>query len=310
MKVAAVQIAPVFLDSAATIHKAVEWLEKAAADGAELVVFPEAFSSTYPAWLENSGGAEWMNPDQREAHASYLSQAVSADGPEITELAKAASRLGTFVYFGFGERSASGGTVYCSLAAIHPDAGVVSVHRKLMGTHHERIVWGQGDGHGLVVHEWKGARLGGLNCWENWMPLARYAMYAQGEQVHAMSWPGHTMLTNDISRFVAMEGRVFVASSGALLRRQDVPDSFALKESMFTRGDEMLDGGSIIVGPDGGVLAAPAGGEETILCADCDLSQVSKERQYFDATGHYGRSDVFQLSVSRRRLEPVDFDAH
>ena len=308
MRVAAVQASPVFLDAGATTAKTVRLLEEAAANGAELVVLPEGFIPGYPAWLEG-GGAEWLNPDQRAAYAQYLGQSISADGPELEQVAEACSRLGVFAYVGFAERSASGGTVYCSLAAIHPSAGVASVHRKLMGTHFERLVWGQGDGHGLVVHEWRGARVGGLNCWENWMPLARYSLYAQGEQIHALVWPGVTMLSADITRFVAMEGRMFAVSAGGVLRSEDVPDSFALKPAIFRRGEVALDGGSMIVAPDGTVLASADPGEETILYADCDLSRVRMERQYFDPAGHYGRPDVFQLTVSRRRLEPIDSGA-
>jgi nitrilase len=307
MRVAAVQIAPVFLDAEATLAKAIEWLEKAAGNGAEFVVFPEAFVPSYPSWAGTSGASEWINPLQSAVHERYVSQSLYSDGPELAAVAEAASRLGTFVYFGFAERSCTGGTVYATLAAVHPDKGVVGLHRKLQPTHHERVVWGPGDGRGLEVHDFQGVRVGGLNCWENWMPLARYAMYAQGEQIHAMTWPGHTMLTGDITRFLAMEGRVFAVSSGALLRDRDVPDDFPMKKELFARGDVNLDGGSMIVGPDGQVLAPPVSGEETILYADCDLSQIEKERQYFDPAGHYGRTDVFKLSVSRRRLEPVDF---
>lgn len=306
MRVAAIQAAPVFLDPSATTAKMIGLMEEAAANGAELCAFPEAFLSGYPIWLGTTAATGWGDPGQQAAYAAFLESAVRADGEEFAAIAEAGRRLGLFAYVGFNERSASGGSVYCSLAAVHPERGVVSVHRKLAATFHERLIWAPGDGQGLQVHEWHGCRVGGLNCWENWMPLARHTLYAQGEEVRVAAWPGTSFLTPDLTRFVALEGRVYVLSAGGVLRSRDVPDSFPLKGEIFAERDPVLDGGTMIVGPDGVPLVGPLSGEETIAYADLDIRAVRRERQTFDPAGHYFRPDVFDVKVDRRRLEAVN----
>lgn len=305
MKVAAIQAASVYLDRHATAQKALSLLREAARNGAELCVFPETFLSGYPVWPDLTDGARWNDSRQKAAYAAYLDAAADAGGPEVRSIAEEASKLGVFTFLGIAERSASGGSVYCSLLAIHPEEGVAGVHRKLMPTFQERMVWSQGDGHGLKVHSWKGFRVGGLNCWENWMPLARYSLYAQGEHLHVATWPGAPFLTKDISRFTAMEGRVYVVAAGGVLTSSDIPDSFPLKEELVKVRDRYLSGGSILVAPDGEILAGPAKNEETILYAEIDARRVREERQNFDACGHYGRPDVFDLRIDRRRLDPI-----
>ncbi len=267
MKVAAVQAAPVYLDAAATTDKALALLREAAGAGAELCAFPEVYISGYPSWLR----APFLSVDDdllKVGHAAYLRGAIAAEGPELAAICEQAAKLGVFVYMGFLERTRSGGSVYASLAAIHPEHGILSVHRKLKPTFHERLIWSDGDGHGLQVHEWQGLRLGGLNCYENWLPLARQAMYAQGEQVHIAAWPGDLDVTEHISQFVAMEGRVYVVSVSGVLRPGDIPDDFPLRHLIVERGDVINIGGSMIVAPDGSILAGPVIDEECILYAD------------------------------------------
>jgi nitrilase len=301
MRVAAVQAAPVWLDRAATIGLVTTKIEEAAAGGARLVAFPETFVPGYPVWVDITNTAAWEDPAQQAAFAWYLDQSVTVEGPEFDQVVTACRDTGVFGYVGIVERSKSGGSVYCSLVAIDPGRGVVGVHRKLKPTYSERLVWADGDGAGLVVHEWDGVRLSGLNCWENWMPLARTAMYTQGAQIHVATWPGSAKLTEDISRFVAREGRLFVISVGAVYRSEHVPDGFPLAEQMRTHGDRYYDGGSMIVAPTGEVLAGPLRGDKEILYADLDVSMVARERQNFDPTGHYSRPDVFRLEVERSR---------
>ena len=211
-----------------------------------------------------------------------------------------------FVYVGFIEKSTSGTSVYASLAAIHPNAGVVSIHRKLRPTYEERLVWAAGDGAGLGVHDWKGFRVGGLNCWENWMPLARYSLYAQGETLHIASWPPSPGITKDITRFIAREGRVYCLSAGSVLATADIPSDFPLRDEVAARGDSVLVGESMLVAPNGEVVFGPATEEETIVYGDIDVDVVLEERQNFDPAGHYGRPDVFRLMVNRARQEPIE----
>lgn len=260
MKIAAVQAAPVFLDRGATTDKLIGLLREAAKNGAELVIFPEVFLSGYPIWLRApvvASNDELLGIGQ----LAYLKSAVTTEGPEIIAICDEARRLGVCVYVGIVERSASGGSVYASLVTIHPDHGVVNVHRKLKPTFHERLLWADGDGHGLKVQDWKGLRVGGLNCYENWQPLARQALYDQGEQLHIATWPGDHDVTENITQFIAMEGRVYVASVSGVLRSSDIPSNFPLRKYVTEGRDIINNGGSMIAAPGGEIIAGPAVGK-------------------------------------------------
>lgn len=301
MKVAAIQATPVYLDPGRTAEKAIALMAEAAANGAELCAFPEVFLAGYPFWLRPQVSA--MPPAlQKACYGRYVDAAVDSDGPEMTAITEQAEKLGVFTYLGFVERARNGGSVYCSLAAIHPESGIVSVHRKIKPTFFERLIWADGDGHGLQVHDWRGIRVGGLNCYENWQPLPRHALYAQGEQLHVVGWPGRTT-HHECGRFIAMEGRVYVVSVAAVMQESDVPNDFPLKGRDLASGLEIFSGGSTVFAPDGEILAGPLGGEEGILYADIDVSKVSEERMTLDPAGHYGRPDIFRVEVDRTRHE-------
>jgi nitrilase len=307
MRIAAAQTAPSWGDPQATTEIVIDWIGRAAGEGADLVAFGETFLSGYPFWLSDTGGARFDDPDQKDAYATYLAAAVDLNSPELARIAEAVSDLGVFTYLGVNERSASLGTVYATLVALRPHRGIVSAHRKLMPTHEERMVWGIGDGHGLRVHEVGDITVGGLNCWENWMPAVRHALYAQGQGLHVAGWPGSARLTRDITRFIALEGRCYVLSAGALLRRSSVPGSFPLRDRAFGDRDLLFDGGSAIAAPDGGWLVEPVEGEERLVVADIDSDRVREERQNFDPAGHYFRPDVIGVRVDRTRREPASF---
>jgi len=307
MRIAAAQTAPVWGDPDATADVVVEWIEHAAEERVDLIAFGETFLSGYPFWISRTDGARFNAPDQKEAYAAYLDSAVNLDGPQLDRISKAVAATGVFTYVGITERSPSRGTVYATYVAIDPGAGVVSAHRKLMPTYDERMVWGIGDGHGLRAHRVGDVVVGGLNCWENWMPAVRHALYAQGIDLHVAAWPGSVALTKDITRFIAMEGRCFVLSAGALLSDDAIPDGFPLKEAAFASSEVVFDGGSAIAAPDGSWLVEPVAGIEQLVVADIDPAMVRGERQNFDPAGHYFRGDVINVSVDRSRIEPVSF---
>ena len=310
MRVAAVQVHPAWLDPAGTTAIVLRWLEEAAQQGVELVAFPEAFLSGYPFWLDVTGGARFDDPLQKQAYAAYLRAAVAMDGPEVRQVVEAARDLGVFVYLGTTERATGSarGTVFCTLVAVDPTSGVLGTHRKLMPTYEERLVWGTGDGHGLRVHRYGSTRVGGLNCWENWMPQARHALYAQGEELHVSAWPGNPRNTVDITRFIALEGRMFSLAANGLLSLADVPVGFPLYEELKALDvQDYCRGGSGVAGPDGRWLVEPVEGEERLVVADLELGRVAQERQNFDPTGHYSRPDVFTVQVDRRRQAAAEF---
>lgn len=309
LRVAAAQDAPVFLDRRATTERVLDYVEQAGGQGIQLLAFGETFLPGYPFWLAHTGGAKFDDPDQKEAYRQYLEAAIRVDGPEVQSIVEAAAAAGTFVVLGMAERGPgpASGSVYCTLLAIHPEQGIVAHHRKLVPTYEERLVWARGDGEGLRVADFAGTRVSALNCWENWMPLPRYSLYAQGAEVHVALWPGAVGNTVDSTRFIAKEGRLFVLSAGGLLARDDVPEQFALRGALPDQ-EWFHDGGSAIAGPDGNWIVEPQARTRGLVVADLDLAQVARERQNFDPTGHYARPDVFKVEVDRTRQRAVSFD--
>ncbi len=311
MRVAAAQARSVWLDKDATTKKVLSLLADAARSEVALLAFPETFLSGYPFWVERTDGARFNSKQQKAAYSAYLDAAVETSGPQIRLVTEAARDFGVFTYLGITERGsgAARGTIYCTLLAIDPAHGIVSSHRKLMPTYEERLVWGTGDGHGLRVHDIGEMRVGGLNCWENWMPQARHALYAGGEDLHVSVWPGSPRHTRDLARFIALEGRVFSLAACGLLGLDDVPDDFPLRELLEQSAErDYYDGGSAVADPAGGWSVAPVANEERLVIADIDPAMVRRERQNFDPTGHYSRPDVFEVRVDRRRLEAAVFD--
>ena len=310
MRIAAANARPRWGQPDAGAERVAEWIAWAGADGIDVLAFGETHLGGYPFWVSVTDGARWDAPDQKQAYAYYLDAAVELDGPQLRLIAEAAAEHRVFTYLGIVERRAdtARGSTYATLVAIDPDAGIVSAHRKLQPTYEERLVWANGDGNGLRVHTFTGregetVRLGGLNCWENWMPQARLALYAAGEDIHVSAWPGAVRNTIDITRFVALEGRVFSLAASTILGRTDIPADFPLADEL-PAGD-YTDGGSAIAAPDGSWLVEPVADDERLVVADVDLARVREERQNFDPAGHYARADVFQLRVDRRRQSVV-----
>ena len=308
--IAAVQAAPVFLDREATLAKACALIAEAGAAGARLAVFPEAFLPAYPFWVWSVPAGDTAT--LRELYAELLDQSVAVPGPETERLGAAARAAGVAVAIGINERNAeaSGSTLYNSLLFLDGEGRLLGCHRKLVPTGGERLVYGQGDGSTLAVHQLPFGRIGGLVCWENYMPLARYALYAAGVELWvAPTWDrGEPWLST--LRHIAKEGRVYAVGCCSAVRRDDVPDRYAFKERYLQGGAEWINpGDSAVADPDGKLVAGPVRERETILYAEVDPRRVAGPRWQLDVAGHYARPDVFQLTVLREPRPLVRFAA-
>jgi len=305
-QVAAVQDSPVFLDREASVDKACQRIAEAGANGARLVVFPEGFLPAYPfwAWHIAAGDTQALRP----LYAELLDQAITVPSPATDRLGAAARAAGTSVAIGINERNArdSGATLYNSLLWIANDGRIVACHRKLVPTGGERLVHAPGDGSTLAVHDLPCGRAGGLICWENYMPLARYTLYALGIQIYvAPTWDRGEPWISTL-RHIAKEGRVYVLGCCSAMRKDDVPDRLAFKAKYLAGGDDWINpGDSAIVDPDGKFVAGPLRHEQTILYAEVDPRQFLGPRGQLDVAGHYGRPDVFELTVHRREKPMV-----
>lgn len=309
LKVGMAQISPVWLDKVNTIKKILDQIEKAGKQQCELLVFGEGLLPGYPFWLGLTRATEFDSKMQKEIHAHYIQNAIQIESGELNNICKACKKYKMAVYLGIIERplDRGGHSLYCSLVYIDALGEICSVHRKLQPTYDERLTWSPGDGHGLRVHPLKEFTVGGLNCWENWMPLARTALYGLGENLHIAVWPGSDYNTKDITRFIARESRSFVVSVSSLMRREDFPKNTPyLDEILENCPDILANGGSCIAGPDGEWLVKPVVGEEGIIVQDLDYNRVLEERQNFDSVGHYSRPDVTKLTVNRERQSVIE----
>ncbi|MDJ0919148.1 MAG: carbon-nitrogen hydrolase family protein [Woeseiaceae bacterium] len=302
------QIAPVWLDRDRTLAKIVTATEDAARQGADLVAFGEALLPGYPLWVERTDGARFESPLQKAFYARYTDQAVDVSAGGLAALCEVAANLKIAVYVGVMEKDPArrGQSVFCSMVYIDATGSIGSVHRKLMPTHEERLVWAAGDGNGLRTHRLPPFTVGGLNCWENWLPLARASLYGQGEDLHVAIWPGSRRNTEDITRFIAKESRSYVLSVSGLMRKSDIPTDMPDYDSLLDNAEDvMTDGGSCLALPTGDWLIEPLPAEEIVTVATIDHAMVRRERHSLDITGHYSRADVTKLYVNRERLSTV-----
>jgi nitrilase len=310
LKVALAQISPVWLDKKATVLKIETTIAEAAAQNGELVVFGEALLPGYPFWLALTNGAKWDLKINKELHAHYVRNSIQIEAGELASVCALAKQHKIAIYLGLMERAKDRGghSIYASLVYINQDGEIKSIHRKLQPTYDERLTWAPGDGHGLQVQSLKQFTLGGLNCWENWMPLPRAALYGQGENLHVAVWPGSEHNTKDITRFIARESRSYVISVSSLMRKADFPQNTPHLEKLLEESPEVLaNGGSCIAGPDGEWILPPVLNKEGLLFHELDFNRVYEERQNFDPVGHYSRPDVTQLNINRERQTTVRF---
>lgn len=304
------QISPVWLDKEKTRDKIRDFITEAGSKACDLVVFGEGLLPGYPFWLGLTHGAEFNSTMQKEIHAHYARNAIQVEAGELDQLCKSAKQSNTAVYVGIIERAQNRGghSLYCSLVFIDKQGKIRSVHRKLQPTYEERLTWSPGDGNGLQVHPLKDFTVGGLNCWENWMPLPRAALHGMGEDLHVAVWPGSKPNTDDITRFIAKEARSFVVSVSGLMTRDDFPPDTPYRDEIVKNAPEQLtDGGSCIAGPDGEWVLEPVVGKEGLFIETIDFNRVLEERQNLDVSGHYSRPDVTRLIVNRERQSIISF---
>jgi len=297
LKIAVAQAAPVFLNVEKTVEKACTWIAQAARNGAKLVVFPEVFLSGYPDWI-------WVVPNSRAVtlnalYAELLDNAISVPDQHTQQLCQAAKQARIHVVMGMHEKNteASNASLYNSLLFIDDQGAIIGKHRKLVPTGGERMIWAQGDGSTLRVHDTAIGKLGGLICWENYMPLARQALYDQGVQILlAPTWDKSDNWLLSMQH-IAREGGVFVVSCCAAIRMSDVPDRFEFKQLYPANREWVNTGRSCVVDPKGEVIAGPVEGEEKLLYAEIDLALIAMAKRMFDVAGHYARPDVFEFWV-------------
>ena len=311
LKVAMAQLAPVWLNKQATLQKILDAVSEAADNGAELIVFGEAFLPGYPFWLAHTDGAAWNLDVNKALHAHYTKNSIQIEAGELDALCRLAKEKSIATYLGMMERAKDRGghSLYCSLVYIDASGIIQSVHRKLQPTYDERLTWAPGDGNGLRVHPLKQFTVGGLNCWENWMPLPRAALYGQGENLHIAVWPGGVHNTKDITRFIARESRSYVVSVSSLMTTNDFPKDTPYLDKILEKTPEVLaNGGSCIAGPDGEWEIEPIADKEGLFYHELNINRVYEERQNFDPVGHYSRPDVTQLTVNRERQSTLKIE--
>jgi len=302
VRAAVVQDSPIVFNREATIEKARSLVRQAAGKGAELVVMPEGFVSAYPTGLDFGARVGLRQPKGREDFRRYYESALDVPSPGCDVLGKAAQEAGVFLVIGVIERD--GGTLYCTVLFFSPDGRMMGKHRKLMPTAMERLIWGYGDGSTMPVFDTPLGKIGGVICWENYMPMLRMHMYAQGIQLYCAPTADHRETWLASMRHIALEGRCFVLSCCQYLTRADCP-----KDYDAIQGNDpatiLMRGGSSVIGPLGQILAGPDFDGPCILIADLDLDEIPKSKYDFDVVGHYARPDVFRLYVNTRPMPPV-----
>lgn len=301
-KVAAAQASPVFLNKKKTVQKACELISQAAAGGAKIIVFPEAYIPGYPDWV-------WLVPNSKgailnELYKELVENSISVPDKYTDQLCRVAKQANIFVSIGINERNseASNSSLYNSILSINSNGEIVGTHRKLMPTGGERLIWGQGDGSTMNVYETEYAKVGGLICWENFMPLARQAMYNVGVQIlTAPTWDKSDNWLQSMCH-IAREGGLFVVSCCISIKTEDIPDKYEFKE-LYPEGRAWINvGNSCIISPKGEIIAGPVTEKEEILYADIDLSQITEAKRMFDAAGHYSRKDVFKFKLNENKI--------
>jgi len=307
VKAAVIQAAPVLFDRDATVAKACRLTAEAAANGAQLVLLPEAFIPAYPRGLSFGMVVGSRAPHGRDQWQRYWANSVDVPGPATEALGQAAAEAGVYLAVGVIERDTrfSRGTLYCTLLYFGPDGRLLGKHRKLKPTGAERLIWGEGDGSTLTILDTPIGKVGGLICWENYMPLARMAMYGQGVELYLAPTADSRDTWQATLRHIACEGRCFVLGCNQFVTKSMYPADLPGLAELDSQPEVMCRGGSVIISPLGEILAGPLFDQEGILYADLDLAEVARGKLDFDVVGHYARPDVLRLTVNDQPQPPV-----
>lgn len=309
-KVAIAQESPVFLNKVKTIKKAVALIKQASSSGAKLIVFPEAFIPGYPAWLWRlRPGSDWSVNEK--LYASLFDNSVDLNTDDILPICRAAKKHNIIVVCGLNEKDSklSQATLYNTVITIASDGTIINRHRKLMPTNPERMIWGFGDGSGLKVVDTPIGRIGALMCWENYMPLARYALYSQGIEIYiAPTYDSGDGWVGTIQH-IAREGRCWVICCGVALENSDIPSDFPDRKSLYPESEDWINpGDSLVVKPGGEIVAGPMHNDKGMLYCDIDAKLVGTAKRTLDVAGHYSRPDIFKLHVNTKSQSSVEFE--
>jgi nitrilase len=310
VKVAVIQCAPLPFDREGSVEKVIELTKAVGVSGAKLALFPEAYVGGYPWGLAFGTAIGGRSPAGRRTWERYWSTAIDVPGPETDRLGEAAREAGLYLAVGVVERdsSYSRGTLFCTLLYFGPDGMLLGKHRKLKPTAAERVIWGEGDGSTLPVIRTPFGRVGGLICWENYMPLARMTMYGKGVDIYLAPTADARDRWQSTLQHIALEGRCFVLGCNQFVTRDMYPEDLEIKEELEAWPETLCRGGSAVYSPLGDLLAGPLWDEEGILLADLELGEIARGKFDFDVTGHYARPDVFHLWVNQEPQLPVDLD--
>jgi nitrilase len=309
IKVAVIQAAPVLFNREASVEKAYRLTQEAAAQGAKLVLFPEAFIPAYPRGLSFGAVVGSRSQEGRLAWQTYWANAVDIPSTTIEALGAAACNANVYLAIGVIERDSqfSGGTLYCTLLYFDPEGQLIGKHRKLKPTGSERLIWGEGDGSTLTVLDTELGKIGGLICWENYMPLARMALYGKGVEIYLAPTADSRDSWQATLHHIACEGRCFVLGCNQYVTKSMYPTGLSGLGDLANLPEELCRGGSVIISPLGKTLAGPLYGKEGTLIADLDMSELAQSKYDFDVTGHYSRPDIFQLLINEKPLLPVTY---
>lgn len=295
VKVCLVQDSPVFFDKAKTLEKMETIITVNAEKGCDLIVFPESFIPGYPRGFSFGAVIGSRTDEGKRLFTKYHKNSISLKGPEMDQLVKIAKQNNVYLCVGITEKQETNGSLFCSMVYISPENGLLGVHRKIKPTGTERLIWAEADGKSLTTYDTKIGKLGGLICWENYMPLARMSMYRKGVEIYIAPTADSRKEWTSTMKHIALEGRCFVLGCNQYYTKSMYPEEY--RREAEHEEEKMCEGGSIIVSPKGQIIAGPLFGESGVLIANLDLDEVQDSKLDFDVVGHYARNDIFKLEI-------------